>query len=46
MTIQTAHFHGVKDLKGSHRQAVAMIDRSARARRDGALHDTDVGDTA
>jgi len=46
VSIQHAHFHGVRDLAGAHRQALAMADRAARSKRDAALHDTDVGDTA
>lgn len=46
MNIQTAHFHGVRDLAGAHKQALAMTDRAARGKRDGALHDVDIGDTA
>jgi len=46
LNIQTAHFHGVKDLAGAHKQALAMADRAARGKRDGALHDVDIGDTA
>ncbi|MBY6243731.1 phage tail tape measure protein [Methylosinus sp. Sm6] len=41
--IREAHFHGVKDLAGLHRAVMATADRRARAARDDALHDIDVG---
>jgi hypothetical protein len=41
--IKEAHFHGVKDLNALHRHVVAAADRHARAKRDNALHDIEIG---
>lgn len=40
--IQHAHFHGVHDAAGMHRE-LAGLSRQARGRRDDALHDVDTG---
>jgi TP901 family phage tail tape measure protein len=40
VSIQTAHFHGVQDVDGLHRQVAGLGDRKARQSRDNALHDT------
>ncbi|MBY6244030.1 phage tail tape measure protein [Methylosinus sp. Sm6] len=41
--VAQANFHGVKDVVSLHRQISAFADRRARAARDDALHDIDVG---
>jgi hypothetical protein len=41
--IREAHFHGVRDMASLHRTVMAAADRRARAARDNALHDIDVG---
>lgn len=41
--IREAHFHGVQNVAGLHRTLMAAADRRARAGRDNALHDVDVG---
>ncbi|MFT4097124.1 MAG: hypothetical protein QM651_08355, partial [Rhodoblastus sp.] len=42
LNIQHAHFHGVQDAAGLHRE-LAGLSRQARGRRDDALHDVDTG---
>ncbi len=37
--IGQAHFHGVRDPAGMHRQLAAIQNRAIRSARDGALHD-------
>lgn len=44
VSIQTVHLHGVRDLAHLERQVQRAADRSAKGRRDDALHD--IGDTA
>ena len=41
--IAQAHFHGVQDVDGLHRQVMARLDREAAAGSNLALHDIDVG---
>jgi hypothetical protein len=41
VSIAQAHFHGVKDMAGVHRQALAHVDRKARGAHAGALHDVE-----
>lgn len=37
--IQTAHFHGIRDVAAFQRQVARIQDRAIRDERDGALHD-------
>jgi hypothetical protein len=39
VTIQTAHFHGVKDVAALHRRLASLASRRVVAARDNALHD-------